>query len=52
LKIAKGIGDRDGESKCYTNLGLVHYILGNYAKAIEYHEGGLKWEGHREYSPM
>ncbi len=42
MKIAKEIGGKDGESRCYTNLGIVYRSLGDYTKAIEYHEKALK----------
>jgi CHAT domain-containing protein/Flp pilus assembly protein TadD len=34
--------DRFGELACYTNLGAVYQSLGDFRKAIEYHEKSLK----------
>ena len=42
LKIAKEIGDKAGESACYTNLGVAYDSLGDFRKAIEFHENSLK----------
>ena len=42
LKIAKEIGDKAGESKCYRNLGNAYQSLGDFRKAIEFHENSLK----------
>ena len=42
LKIAKEIGDRDGEGRAYGSLGNAYRSLGDYGKAIEYHEKHLK----------
>ncbi|XP_044167750.1 tetratricopeptide repeat protein 28-like, partial [Acropora millepora] len=42
LKIAKQIGDRAGEGQGYGNLGNAYQTLGDYQKAIEYHEKHLK----------
>ena len=38
LKIAIEIGDRAGEGAAYGNLGNAYDSLGQYPKAIEYHE--------------
>ena len=38
LKIALEIGDRAGEGEAYGNLGNAYQPLGDYRKAIEYHE--------------
>lgn len=35
------MGDRAGESKCYTNIGAAYDSLGQYQKAIEYQEKAL-----------
>ena len=35
------IGDRDGEGGAYGSLGNVYALLGDYRKAIEYHEKNL-----------
>ena len=42
MKIAKEIGDRAGEGRAYGNLGNAYHSLGDYQKAIEYHEKHLK----------
>ena len=42
MKIAKEIGDRAGEGRAYGNLGNAYDSLGDYQKAIEYHEKHLK----------
>ena len=42
LKIAKEIGDRAEEGRAYGNLGNAYQSLGDYRKAIEYHEKHLK----------
>ena len=42
MKIAKEIGDRAGEGRAYGNLGNAYQSLGDYQKAIEYHEKHLK----------
>ncbi|MCK4532883.1 tetratricopeptide repeat protein [bacterium] len=42
LGIAKAIGDKAGESKCYTNLGVAYDSLGDYKRAIEYYEKSLE----------
>ena len=42
MKIAKEIGDRGGEGTGYGNLGNCFRSLGDYRKAIEYHEKHLK----------
>ena len=39
---AKEIGDRAGEGRAYGNLGNAYQSLGDYQKAIEYHEKRLK----------
>ena len=41
-KVAKTIGDRALEGGAYGNLGNAHYSLGEYRKAIKYHEKELK----------
>ncbi|XP_074632061.1 uncharacterized protein LOC141890475 [Acropora palmata] len=41
-EIAKEIGDRAGEGRAYGNLGIAYQSLGDYQKAIEYHEKRLK----------
>ena len=40
--IATEIGDRGGEGGAYGNLGNAYQSLGDYRKAIEYHEKHLK----------
>ena len=42
LKIAIDIGDLDGEGRAYGNLGNAYQSLGDYQKAIEYHEKHLR----------
>ena len=42
LKIAIEIGDRAGEGRAYGNLGNAYFSLGDFRKAIEYHEKDLK----------
>ena len=42
MKIAKEIGDRAGEGRAYGNLGIAYKSVGDYQKAIEYHEKCLK----------
>ena len=42
MKIAIEIGDRAGEGAAYGNLSNAHQSLGDYRKAIEYHEKRLK----------
>ena len=42
MKIAIQIGDRAGEGQAYGNLGNAYKLLGDFRKAIEYHEKHLK----------
>ena len=42
MKIAIEIGDRAGEGRAYGNLGNAYFSLGDFRKAIEYHEKDLK----------
>ena len=42
LKIAIEIGDLAGERGAYGNLGSAYRSMGDYQKAIEYHEKDLK----------
>ena len=42
MKIAIEIGGRAGEGGAYGNLGNAFYSLGDFRKAIEYHEKDLK----------
>jgi tetratricopeptide (TPR) repeat protein len=35
------IGDKRGESTCYSNIGMIHNDLGQYQKAIGYFEKAL-----------
>ena len=42
MKIAIEIGDRAGEGGAYGNLGIAYKSLGDFRKAIEYHEKRLK----------
>ena len=39
----KKVGDRTGEGRAYGNLGIAYRSLGDYQKAIEYHEKHLKF---------
>ena len=41
LSIAKDVGDRAGEGSAYGNLGNAYYSLGDFQRAIEYHEKHL-----------
>ena len=36
------MGDRAEEGKAYGNLGIAYHTLGDFQKAIEYHERNLK----------
>ena len=42
MKIAKKIGDWAGEGRAYANLGIAYRSLGDFQKAMEYHEKHLK----------
>jgi CHAT domain-containing protein len=42
LTIARELKDHQGEGAALGNLGLAYLFLGNYAKAIEYHQQQLK----------
>jgi len=42
LESVKEIGDKSGESECYTSLGIAYRNLGHFSKAIEYYEKSLK----------
>lgn len=42
LKIAREIGDRQGEANSLGNLGNAYNSLGDYPKAIEYYQQSLK----------
>ena len=42
LKITMEIGDRSGEGRGYGNLGNAYQSLGDFRKAIEYHEKHVK----------
>ena len=41
LRIMKEIGNRQGQSACYVNLGTVYQYLGEYGKAKTYQENAL-----------
>ena len=36
------MGDKAGEQRCYYNIGIAYNSLGNFKKAIKYHERDLK----------
>ena len=36
------IGDRAAQGRACGNLGNVHYLLGNFARAIHFHQERLK----------
>ena len=38
LKIVKELGDYQAQGRTLGNLGNTHYLLGNYKKAIKFHE--------------
>ena len=38
LKIVRELGDIQSQGRTVGNLGNTHYLLGNYKKAIKYHE--------------
>ena len=42
MKIALVMGDKAVESKCYGNLGLDYFSLGDFNKAVEYYEKSLE----------
>ena len=42
MKIAKEVGDEAGEGGTYGNLGTAGQSMGDYRKAIEYHEKQLQ----------
>ena len=42
LKIAKEVGDKHGEGVAYNTLGKAYLLLGDFKKAIEYHNLHLK----------
>ena len=42
LKITIAIGDLAGEGRACENLGNAYLSMGDYRKAIEYHEKDLK----------
>ena len=41
MNIAIEVGDRVGERKVSGNLGNIYFLLGDFPKAIEYHENHL-----------
>lgn len=38
LGIVKELGDRAAQGRTYGNLGNTHYLLGNFRKAVAFHE--------------
>ena len=38
LELMINLGDRSAQGRTYGNLGNTHYLLGNFSKAVEYHE--------------
>lgn len=38
LKLVRELGDQQAQGRTVGNLGNTHYLLGNYKKAIKYHE--------------
>ena len=42
LEIAKAIGDKEEEARCYTCLGISHFSLGNFKRGVEYHKKALE----------
>jgi len=42
LKVFKEIGDKAGESACYTNLGIAYTNIGDFKKAVEYQEKAIE----------
>ena len=41
MKLAKELGDKEGEGIAYGNLGDVYFSLGEFQEAITYHEKSL-----------
>lgn len=41
LAIDKEFKNQKGESRCYTNIGVIYYNLGEYEKALEYYNRSL-----------
>ena len=38
LILVHELNDRAAEGRAYGNLGNTHYLLGNFEKAVQYHE--------------
>lgn len=38
LMLVNKLGDKAAEGRAYGNLGNTHYLLGNFDKAVQYHE--------------
>lgn len=38
LALVKELGDRAAQGRTYGNLGNTHYLLGNFRKAVAFHE--------------
>ena len=36
--LVRELGDRAAEGRAFGNLGNTHYLLGNFDKAVQYHE--------------
>jgi len=43
LKLVRELGDQQAQGRTVGNLGNTHYLLGNYKKAIKYHEEVCDW---------
>ena len=43
LKLVRELGDQQAQGRTVGNLGNTHYLLGNYKKAIKYHEEVQTW---------
>ena len=43
MKIVKELGDYQAQGRTLGNLGNTYYLLGNYKKAIKFHEEVSDW---------